>query len=234
MTEMGATFLLAVAQDCKATPGQFYDRLLKKCLKCSVVCGSHPSECSQECQSHPSVAVTQMSGDGTALQTVNSRGSSGPTRPPYTDVLVYSLLGLCFAVLLCTLSVALLVLLRRAKSQKDQETPDEGQQPNNGALSSKDCLMAQAEAASEEGVAIAKTNRPRATETCVHCFTGHRGAAPNLYQQAVPSHQSTSGEPSQNQENNHCSNSYVGRMAENGCDAVSAMRIICSPTQTSM
>uniref|UniRef100_A0AAY5EHV1 TACI cysteine-rich domain-containing protein n=1 Tax=Electrophorus electricus TaxID=8005 RepID=A0AAY5EHV1_ELEEL len=41
----------AVAYDCKAVPGQFYDRLLKKCFKCSDLCGHHPLECSPVCPS---------------------------------------------------------------------------------------------------------------------------------------------------------------------------------------
>lgn len=35
---------------CKAVPGHFYDRLLKKCMWCADVCGRHPAECSQHCR----------------------------------------------------------------------------------------------------------------------------------------------------------------------------------------
>ncbi len=31
--------------------GQFYDTLLKKCLQCSELCGSHPEVCADACRS---------------------------------------------------------------------------------------------------------------------------------------------------------------------------------------
>jgi len=37
--------------------GQFYDRLLKKCLNCSEICGSHPSACRHACKSEYSMCI---------------------------------------------------------------------------------------------------------------------------------------------------------------------------------
>lgn len=42
---------VAVAWSCKAVSGQFYDTLLKKCLQCSELCGSHPEACADACRS---------------------------------------------------------------------------------------------------------------------------------------------------------------------------------------
>lgn len=41
---------------CVATPGHYFDRLVKKCVRCAKICGRHPAECSHHCSSeYPSV-----------------------------------------------------------------------------------------------------------------------------------------------------------------------------------
>ena len=73
-----------------------------------------------------------------ALQPLNTRGSHEPRgEVSYSDVLVYSLLGLCLTMLLSTMVVALLVLLKRARGQKEREEkvapqPDGHRQTSKG------------------------------------------------------------------------------------------------------
>ncbi|KAL7857254.1 hypothetical protein SRHO_G00161530 [Serrasalmus rhombeus] len=193
-----------VAYGCKAVSGQFYDRLLKKCLKCSELCGHHPSECSQECPT-----TTRTTGVF-ALPPLNTRGSHKTRGVPYSEALVYSLLGLCLAMLLSTMIVALLVLLRRARVQKEHREKKPQQ-------TSKDCLMVEAITQEANGVV---PDRPRATETCVHCFT----------EQTIP--QCLNGDP---QRRHHYTNGVAhGHASRTMCERDDALRIICSPTQTSI
>ncbi|KAG9267350.1 tumor necrosis factor receptor superfamily member 13B [Astyanax mexicanus] len=215
-----------VAFSCKAVSGQFYDQLLKKCLKCSELCGHHPSECSQECPTRaPTPGITRP-GSITALQPRDPRGSHRPREVPHSEVLVYALLGLCLAMLLGTVLVALLVLLRRARGQKEDQG-EKVQQPDGHSQTSKDCLMA--DAATQEGGAEAP-DRPLATETCVHCFAEQTGT---MYQQAIP--RFLNGDPHHHHHHNYCSNGLVhGHAVRNTCERDGTLRIICSPTQTSM
>ncbi|XP_016141607.1 tumor necrosis factor receptor superfamily member 13B [Sinocyclocheilus grahami] len=176
-----------VAWRCKAVSGQFYDTLLKKCLKCSELCGSHPEACADACRR--AVFVTQRPDvGGSAVQLVPGRGRSVSGSALYSEALLYSLLGLCIIVLLFSLTAAFLLLLKRAKHQPPLDTKK--QQPNKHGQSSEDSLMARADEESPE--------RPRATETCVYCFSEHTDAL------------QTHSEKSR------------------------ALRIICSPTHTSI
>ncbi|KAL6475042.1 hypothetical protein MHYP_G00160820, partial [Metynnis hypsauchen] len=160
------------------------------------------------------------------LQPLNTRGSHETRGVPYSEALVYSLLGLCLAMLLSTMIVALLVLLRRARVQKERGEK-KLQQPDGHRQTSKDCLMAEAVTQEANGVV---PDRPRATETCVHCFAEQTGALHALYQQAVP--QCLNGDP---QCRHHYTNGVAhGHAGRTMCERDDALRIICSPTQTSI
>ncbi|XP_067285824.1 tumor necrosis factor receptor superfamily member 13B [Pseudorasbora parva] len=190
-----------VAWSCKAVSGQFYDRLLKKCLKCSELCGSHPSTCSDACKN--AVSVTQRPVSVSAVPLVTSRGRAVGRSALYSQALLYSLLGVCVAVLMFTLTAAVLLLLQRAKHQpKPQQQPDNRRPQNNKhGQSSKDSLVAGADEVCQD------QDRPRATETCIYCFS--ECEPHTLYQQArEPLHTHS--------------------------DKSRPFRIICSPTQTSM
>lgn len=173
-----------VSWNCKAVSGQFYDTLLKKCLQCSELCGSHPEVCADACRSSGAVFLTQRPDvGGSAVQLVPGRGRALSGSALYSEALLYSLLGLCIIVLMFTLTAAVLLLLQRAKQQQHLDTTK--QQLNKDGQSSKDSLIARMDEVAPE--------RPRATETCVYCFSEHTDS-----------------------------------------DRSRALRIICSPTQTSM
>ncbi|XP_016348560.1 tumor necrosis factor receptor superfamily member 13B [Sinocyclocheilus anshuiensis] len=156
-----------VAWRCKAVSGQFYDTLLKKCLKCSELCGSHPAACADACRS--AVSVTQRPVGGSTVQLVTDRGRSVPGSALYSEALLYSLLGLCITALVFTLTAAFLLLLKRAKQQPQLDTKK--QQPNKHGQSSKDSLMARVDEVSEEGSVTVTQDPPKATETCIYCFS---------------------------------------------------------------
>ncbi|KAF4106970.1 tumor necrosis factor receptor superfamily member 13B [Onychostoma macrolepis] len=159
-----------VSWRCKAVSGQFYDTLLKKCLKCSELCGSHPEACADACRSTGAVFVTQRPDvGGSAVQLVPGRGRSVSGSALYSEALLYSLLGLCIIVLMFTLTAAVLLLLKRAKHQQQLDTKK--QQPSKHGQSSKDSLMARVDEVSQEGSVTQE--RPRATETCIYCFSEH-------------------------------------------------------------
>ncbi|XP_073684915.1 tumor necrosis factor receptor superfamily member 13B [Garra rufa] len=256
------------AWKCKAVSGQFYDTLLKKCLRCSELCGSHPAACADACRSESNVcitesrisersgavSVTQRPFGGSAVQRETGRGRSVPGSALYSEALLYSLLGLCITVLMFTLTAAVLLLLKRAKHQQQLDTK---KQPNKQGQSSKghktysiflffpilfegslqvfvlfvsDSLMARADEVSQEGSVT--QDRPKATETCVYCFSEHTNAPHPLYQQAG------AHEPARARaaaaENHHHDNGALHQPVQTHTDKSRAFRIICSPTQTSM
>ncbi|XP_024242345.1 tumor necrosis factor receptor superfamily member 13B isoform X2 [Oncorhynchus tshawytscha] len=217
-----------VSLGCKAVPGQYYDRLLKMCLRCAAVCGSHPSECSHQCQTQQSALNGILRPvDGNAFQNHTIRGGYLPRGLPYSTILVYSLLSLCLTLLLLTLSVALLVLLRRPprpgatqNSHTQGHEGQKGQEPNQNTQSSKDCPM-DPSLLQINSVTRSRSSSPTETCVCVHCFPdlgvpgkGEKQQRPplTLYQQAVPQdlHSPT-------------------RAPQCG----SSQRIICSPSQPS-
>ncbi|XP_076844088.1 tumor necrosis factor receptor superfamily member 13B [Brachyhypopomus gauderio] len=207
-----------VVYDCKSVAGQFYDALLKKCLKCSELCGHHPAECSSECLGHKAAKATSK--PATTMQPLATRGSSVARGLPSSEVLVYALLGLAFAILVSTVLLALLALLRRARQQR--ECGEKCGQTDGHRQPSKDWLMA--EALTQEAGMVA--DRPRAIETCAHCFSEQAEATYTFYQQAVP--QPLHGE------RRHADEMIRSHAARVAGEAGEALRIICSPTQTSM
>lgn len=215
-----------VSWRCKAVSGQFYDRLLKKCLKCSEICGSHTSACADACTN--AVSVTRGPVRVSAVPLVTSRGRAGIHTPAlFSEVLLFSLLCVCVTVLLFTLTTAILMLIRRAKHQQHQQDTSKQQhnqhnqhnqnnqnnQHNQHAQSSKDYLMTRADEVNQD------QDRSRATETCVYCFSDHTVAPHTLYQQA--------GE-------NNSLHTHTHHPALTHSDKSRPFRIICSPTQTSM
>ncbi|XP_052468235.1 tumor necrosis factor receptor superfamily member 13B-like [Carassius gibelio] len=199
-----------VAWRCKAVSGQFYDTLLKKCLKCSELCGSHPAVCADACRSVVSVTQRPDVG-GSALQLVTGRGRSVSGSALYSEALLYSLIGLCITALMFTLTAAFLLLLKRAKHQQQLDTKK--QQPNKHGQSSKDSLMARSDEVSQEGSVTQE--RPRATETCVYCFTEHE----HEHARATK---------------HHHDNGALRPPLQTHTDRTAPFRIICSPTQTSI
>uniref|UniRef100_A0AAY4D895 TNFR-Cys domain-containing protein n=1 Tax=Denticeps clupeoides TaxID=299321 RepID=A0AAY4D895_9TELE len=122
--------------------GQYRDGLLRRCMPCQVVCqhphghagrcvcGHHPSECASMCEGKTVSCECILRPDGAAVRTMDSRGSPG-------GAVLYSLLGLCVMLLICSLSMALLVLLRKGKGQRTQQEPSMDQQPNKHGRSSR-------------------------------------------------------------------------------------------------
>ncbi|XP_010863669.1 tumor necrosis factor receptor superfamily member 13B isoform X2 [Esox lucius] len=229
-----------VSQRCKADPGQFYDRLLKKCMRCAVVCGSHPSECEDQCQTQlPALTPTLRITDESVLQKTNTRGGSLPKGLPNSAIMVYSALGLCLALLLLTMSGAMLVLLRarrrgpqpgatRRKQTQGHGDQPEGQQPNKHSQSSEassvpslDCLPGQSLPRGNHVTAAGRSSCPTETCVCVHCFPDLRVPGRwekqhkpplTIYHQAVPQALCTPTTPP------HCG---------------ASPKIICSPSQPS-
>ncbi|XP_036387959.1 tumor necrosis factor receptor superfamily member 13B [Megalops cyprinoides] len=215
-----------VSLRCHARAGSYYDRLLKRCMSCTELCGSHPAECAHACggeylpqQKVPASAVspTSLSETRPSLRQPPSPGLGGE----HQGAVIYSLLGLCLAVLLCTLSLALLVLLWRSRGGRGARSPPREAETSESKHrpSSKDCLMEPVVEGWVQGAGLQKKTRP--TETCMHCFPELRPCRrddkpPTLYQQAAvtaaPGGTSQTALP---------------------CDKPATLRIICSPTQTS-
>ncbi|XP_056325873.1 tumor necrosis factor receptor superfamily member 13B [Danio aesculapii] len=180
-----------VAWRCRAVSGQFYDALLKKCLRCSDLCGTHTPACEHICSNPVSV-------------TGGGRTVSG------SPLLLYALLGVCVTVLMFSLSAAVLMLLMRRN--KHTQTTDEHKQQT-----SEDSLMPGSDEVSQEEGSVHHhhhpQDRPRATETCVYCFSEHTARPHTLLQQAGDQDPESVPIPQ---------------------DKCGALRIICSPSQTSL
>ncbi|XP_031151218.1 tumor necrosis factor receptor superfamily member 13B [Sander lucioperca] len=172
---------------CKALLGHYYDALLKICVKCSKICGSHPAECSQHCQKlsfpstprapTPPVTTKKLLVEVTA-HVPNSRGISGLIALEDSTILLYSLLALCTLLLFSSLSLALAVLLRRARAKTSKPGSKE-------ANHNKESVVQQGQEVGRPGQRskdyVTNLNRTRdhepsydsiPTETCVcvHCF----------------------------------------------------------------
>uniref|UniRef100_A0A8D0ADE3 TNFR-Cys domain-containing protein n=1 Tax=Sander lucioperca TaxID=283035 RepID=A0A8D0ADE3_SANLU len=132
---------------CKALLGHYYDALLKICVKCSKICGSHPAECSQHCQITAHVP--------------NSRGISGLIALEDSTILLYSLLALCTLLLFSSLSLALAVLLRRARAKTSKPGSKEANH-NKESVCGMDTSQRDHEPSYD--------SIPTETCVCVHCF----------------------------------------------------------------
>ncbi|XP_066544894.1 tumor necrosis factor receptor superfamily member 13B [Amia ocellicauda] len=196
-----------VVLQCESTPGNYYDKLLDQCLQCSEVCASNIKECSAVCQQPTLVSPMQR--------------PVGEGLTEHHAAIIYFLLGLSLAVLMCTLSVALLVLVKKMKRTKIV-TPFESKEPSKlPTRSSKDHLL-------ESGGPLetdAWRGASKPTETCLYCFPelkavgraeGKHTEASPIYQQAAPT-----------------TPLITGTAISTPYEKDRTFKIICSPSQTS-
>uniref|UniRef100_A0A3P8TWW3 TNFR-Cys domain-containing protein n=1 Tax=Amphiprion percula TaxID=161767 RepID=A0A3P8TWW3_AMPPE len=165
---------------CKALPGQYYDRLLNKCIKCKEICGQHTPECSQHCQTlSPPVTTKKLLIEVTSHVSISRR----PTWLEDSNILLYSLLGVCLVLLLSSLSLALAVFLRGDKAKSSKPRPSEGtrrkpkcvvQQRQEFGLPTSQLGMTSRDYPTSSSC---PTNRdpsddssPTETCVCIHCF----------------------------------------------------------------
>ncbi|XP_061666755.1 tumor necrosis factor receptor superfamily member 13B [Syngnathoides biaculeatus] len=153
-----------VLADCKTLAGHYYDGLLRKCVRCADVCGRHPADCAQHCHS-PATSKN-------LLVKVTSQVPSVQTALEDPTVLLYVLLALCIGLLLSSLSLALVVFLRRrsgAQRDPDQVVSKKGRgsclQGGQLGPSSAD-FMFRASCAAEPS----DESSPTETSVCVHCY----------------------------------------------------------------
>ncbi|TDG98380.1 hypothetical protein EPR50_G00217400 [Perca flavescens] len=172
---------------CKALLGHYYDRLLKICVRCAKICGSHPPECSQHCQKvslpstprapTPPVTTKKLLVEVTS-PVPNSRGISGLTALEDSTILLYSLLAVCMLLLFSSLSLALAVLLRRARAKTSkpgtkeanhnlESVAQQGQEVGRPGQSSKDFVTNSNRTRDREQ---SYDSIPTETCVCVHCF----------------------------------------------------------------
>nr|XP_033466696.1 tumor necrosis factor receptor superfamily member 13B [Epinephelus lanceolatus] len=172
---------------CKARPGHYYDGLLKKCVKCDEVCGGPPAECSQHCQKiflpsipqAPQVPVTTKKLSVEVMSYMpNSRGTFVPTTLEDSTILLYSLLGLCMVLLFSSLSLALVVFVRKTKAKTSNSGPREanhnqesvvqmGQEVGRPGQSSTDFITNSYRTTDRKP---SYDSSPTETCICVHCF----------------------------------------------------------------
>ncbi|XP_015239120.1 PREDICTED: tumor necrosis factor receptor superfamily member 13B [Cyprinodon variegatus] len=189
---------------CTAKPGHYYDRLVRRCIKCAEICGKHPAECNPHCPT-PSLPVTTK---GLHFN-VNEHGvsNSRPVGLLQHTTLLYSLLAVCTVLILSSLCLALVVFLRRGKAKKEnsnhmstrdqiqeyavqpgQESAFPGRQagrsPNDFQPSSNHLIYREP----------SEDSYPTETCVCVHCFPDLRGLgqdnnglqkAPHSYHQGI-------------------------------------------------
>ncbi|XP_041941612.1 tumor necrosis factor receptor superfamily member 13B [Alosa sapidissima] len=193
---------------CRATAGHFYDQLLKKCFSCGQVCGSHPPECVTECQAQTTAVsavvspVVEAAGPG-----VSSRGSS---------VLGVCVLGACVALIICSISLLLLLLLhRRHTATRGQQRAEQPQQH-----------------AHQKGQDVEGQQWCWATETCVHCFPESGKATPTPHRLAGFQNPTSNG-PLLLQDN-CCHANVDSPKQQSEKHSPSPVHIICSPEQNSL
>uniref|UniRef100_A0A3Q2QTQ6 TNF receptor superfamily member 13B n=1 Tax=Fundulus heteroclitus TaxID=8078 RepID=A0A3Q2QTQ6_FUNHE len=168
---------------CKAKPGHYYDRLVRRCIKCAEICGNHPAECSKHCPTPPPPVTTKS-----LLQPGNPSLTPGTLEP---NTLLYAALAVCAALLLSSLCLASLVLLRRRKAKNSNTKPAS---TTNTTDQKRKCAV---QAEQESGCPGSQARRtpndflpsssyptyhepsedsyPTETCVCVHCFPDLRG-----------------------------------------------------------
>ncbi|XP_019962435.2 tumor necrosis factor receptor superfamily member 13B [Paralichthys olivaceus] len=196
---------------CKRQPGHYYDVLLKTCMRCAEVCGKHPAECSRHCHTTSYPVTATMLGVKVTSHLPNSRGLSVPMALEDSTLLLYSLLALCMVLLFSSLSLALAVLLRTAKSSKPRPSeakqnlvvqPGEkvGMRGGQLAPTSKDLVTSSScppnRMQSDDSI-------PTETCVCIHCFpdlkalgqSNDRPPLPINQQAVLPGVQTMEGRP---------------------------------------
>nr|XP_040032265.1 tumor necrosis factor receptor superfamily member 13B [Gasterosteus aculeatus aculeatus] len=182
---------------CKARDGHYYDMLLKKCVRCAEVCGGHPAECSQHCHTPTPHVTTKTLLVQVTPHAPNPRGLLVPTASEDSTIVLYSLLALSMMLLCSSLSLAFVVLMRRARAKTSNPGPkganlqQPGQDVGHSETSSKE-LVTHEHTTDQEPPYDAS---PTETCACVHCFPDLKSlgqgndrppAAPfSFYQQAV-------------------------------------------------
>ncbi|XP_030611456.1 tumor necrosis factor receptor superfamily member 13B isoform X2 [Archocentrus centrarchus] len=175
------------AVNCKIQPGHYYDKLLNKCIACKDICGTHPPECNVQCQTEFTV---------------------GPSTLKDSDLIIYSVLAVCLALLLSSLFLALVAFLRGGKAKTSTPGSTQGNKSKKKSEGrpvketvfpakqlgkiSKDLLTSPSCSVNLEP---SDDSLPTETCVCVHCFPdmNMRGQATSrplrdsslFYQQAV-------------------------------------------------
>ncbi|XP_057683061.1 tumor necrosis factor receptor superfamily member 13B [Corythoichthys intestinalis] len=150
--------------DCKTLPGHYYDELIRKCVRCADACGKHPAECFQYC--HPPVTTKKL-----LIEVTPQLPNALQIPLEESTVLFYTLLALCIGLLLSSLSLALLVFLRRSRAEmkpqrvvvkRGQGDVERGGHPDHRSKH----FMAHAVCASKPS----GESRPTETCVCVQCY----------------------------------------------------------------
>ncbi|KAM9336602.1 uncharacterized protein tnfrsf13b [Symphorus nematophorus] len=186
--------LSPVSTNCKAQLGHYYDRLLKRCVRCADVCGRHPAECSQHCQTLPPPVITPVTTPVTTLTppvttkkllvcvTPRVQNSRVPSALDDSTILLYPLLALCMVLLFFSLSLALVVFLRGARAKTPKPRPKDANHNQECAVqpgqevglpgcqpgqSFKDFIPNSSHPTDREP---SEDSSPTETCVCVHCF----------------------------------------------------------------
>ncbi|XP_013877325.1 tumor necrosis factor receptor superfamily member 13B [Austrofundulus limnaeus] len=188
---------------CTVKPGHYFDRLVKKCVRCAEICGRHPAECSQYCSTTPHPVPTKRLQAKVTMEVMKNRMPPGLAD---STIQLYSLQAVCMGLLLFSLSLALVVFLRRGRSSstkppkasdnKQKCTVQSGQEfgfpDSQTGKSSKDFQTVPNYPNCREP---SDDSNPVETCVCVHCFPDLRVLNPDsnrpqrmpysFYQQAV-------------------------------------------------
>uniref|UniRef100_A0A3Q4H949 Tumor necrosis factor receptor superfamily member 13B-like n=1 Tax=Neolamprologus brichardi TaxID=32507 RepID=A0A3Q4H949_NEOBR len=181
------------AVNCKTQPGHYYDKLLNKCIECKEICGTHPPESFNQKICPPSFLAEVV---------------AGPSTLKDSDILIYSLLAVCLALLFSSLFLAFVAFFRGGKAKtsnpgstkgSQSKKKKESEQFNEGLPSSLIDILTSPSC--PVNLEPSDDSLPTETCVCVHCFPDMnvRGPAhsrtlrdpPVLYQQAVLQRKST-------------------------------------------
>ncbi|XP_028264152.1 tumor necrosis factor receptor superfamily member 13B [Parambassis ranga] len=157
---------------CKALPGHQYDRLLKKCVNCTEICGRHLAECTEHCQTLPTPMTTKNLIEVTTL----AQTSKVPTSRALENsaLLLYSLLAVCIVLLFSNLFIALVVFVRgrRTKASKRGSIESTEHKHKGEVPPEQDVRLPGSQLGPYCPTNTEPTDDCSPTETCVcvHCF----------------------------------------------------------------
>ncbi|XP_067859073.1 tumor necrosis factor receptor superfamily member 13B [Heptranchias perlo] len=175
---------------CNDAAGFYWDELLRKCIKCSDVCGQHPQQCSEICHEKKCAAATsQLSfvghlelgthhvGSWILTEITSSNQDSLASlrhclpHEEHFNIRIFMIL----AVSLCVITYVFLMLLVCCMKKRGVSTCDTAVSSHKTNVSSKDRLLQLGVEGEDQNQSISsEPSSSEPSETCSYCFSEQR------------------------------------------------------------
>ncbi|XP_067912068.1 tumor necrosis factor receptor superfamily member 13B isoform X2 [Heterodontus francisci] len=154
-----SSFMLEI-WSCNDTAGFYWDKLLRKCIKCSDVCSQHPQQCTEICHE---VTSSNQEPPATLRHCLSHED--------HFNILIFVVL----TVSLCIITCVLLMLLVCCVKRRGTSTCDTAESIHKTNASSKDGLLQLGVEGDDQNQSISSDpSLSEPSETCSYCFSDQR------------------------------------------------------------